>query len=89
MMVTAFVLSFYPPICQIQWDRALKKAEKNRGGKAFKYNRGCLYQWGLQKDSMFMWLSQGAGLQCSLMLCIPYSSYFKGLFKALNTQIKS
>lgn len=80
MMVTAFVLSFPPPICQIQWDRALKKGGKNRGGKASKYNQDCLYQWALQKDSVFMWLSQGVGLQCSLMLCIPYCSYLKCLF---------
>lgn len=60
--------------------RALKKGEKNRGGKASKYNQDCLCQWALQKDSVFMWLSQRVGLQCSFMLCIPYCSYFKGIF---------
>lgn len=72
--------------------RALKKGEKSRGGKASKYNQDCLCQWALQKDSVFMWLSQWVGLQCSFMLCIPYCSYFKGLFffsKALNIHIKS
>lgn len=78
--------SISPSICQMEWDRALEKGGKNRGGKASKYNQDCLCQWALQKDSVFIWLSQRVGLQCSLALH-PSLFIFEKLgvfFKALN-----